>query len=171
MCWNAQRIFSPISQHVEVCVNTCCRKRRSRRRRALECAGMIRNAPELGTTWAQLPLLWHRLLGGPASEYGFHVFYGGPAAATKNFFARCEEVTKEESTLPRRARRNPARKRSGPLAGRPSTPAPRGEVDHLSCDTPRTSTTANDAEEKCSVPPPAGTPPAPQARAVSPTEA
>lgn len=47
------RIFSPRPEFVRLCVTAYHRKSNGRRPRGLECARVIRNAPELGTIWAQ----------------------------------------------------------------------------------------------------------------------
>jgi hypothetical protein len=54
MRWNAHEDFQSYSPVLVSARNCLMWNTRPRRPRALECAGVIRNALELGTTWAQV---------------------------------------------------------------------------------------------------------------------
>jgi hypothetical protein len=79
---------------------------RARRRHSLECAGMIRNGPELGTVWAQLPQhqrrrspsLWTPCLWPPATS-GADRTEGQPDATTR-FQARLRTTVASPKSAP-----------------------------------------------------------------------
>jgi hypothetical protein len=49
------RIFSPAPTSTQVCATVGCKRRGCRRRRALECAGMIRDALGVTRSWLTSP--------------------------------------------------------------------------------------------------------------------